>query len=722
MFNRVIASLPKPRIPLDPAELRVLIRRSEVGLILTAAVVGVLAGLAVAATSFVSQALHELIFNIARGQRLSSATGLDATVILVAPFAGGVVMGVLFLILRGWRKKPMVDPIEANALHGGRLSLTDSIVVAVQNLISNGFGASVGLEAGYTQLSSGIASKIGFLLQLRRSDLRVLVGCGAAGAIASAFNAPLTGAFYAFELIIGTYSIVSLAPVVVAALAATIVTRLFVGDAFMIDIGEFGAVVPADYLPAIVLGMVCAGGGILLMQGVTYVEELARKSSISPAFRPALGGIVVGLLALVDPQVLSAGHGALHANLNQSMTISAVLAILLMKSLASAISIGAGFRGGLFFASLFLGALLGKLFAYATPYVFVHATLTPVIYAVVGMSALAVAVIGGPMTMTFLALEVTGDFPITVLALAAVITSSVTVRMTFGYSFATWRFHLRGESIRSAHDVGWIRNLTVEKLMRADVRTAPASITLEQFRKAFPLGTSQRVILVDEGDKYAGMILLPDVYAAPTQTGEEKPTLSSFVRYKNDVLLRSMNAKQAAAIFDKTEAEALAVVNNQIERVEQWQATKEAAMFKHVLIPTDGSPLSTQALERALGFAHEVGAEATVLAVIEPLQVFTVNPSGMETAYAEYDRRANEEADGILADAKETARQKLVACDTAKIISVDPAHCIIETAQKHNCDVIAMASHGRSGFKAFMLGSVTMKVLAGSKTPVLIYR
>jgi len=134
-----------------------------------------------------------------------------------------MLLGLVMFVLAKTRKKPMVDPIEANALHGGRMSLTDSIVVAVQNLISNGFGASVGLEAGYTQLAAGIASKLGYKLQLRRSDLRTLVGCGAAGAIAAAFNAPLTGAFYAFELIIGTYSIVTLTPVVVSALVATFV-------------------------------------------------------------------------------------------------------------------------------------------------------------------------------------------------------------------------------------------------------------------------------------------------------------------------------------------------------------------------------------------------------------------------------------------------------------------------------------------------------------------
>ena len=549
----------------DPGRLRALIRHSEMGMVFAGAIVGIVSGLAVTAMSYVSEEMHSLIFGIDGTTRLSAAQIDSKFLLMTAPVAGGMLLGLLLFILAKWRKKPMVDPIEANALHGGRLSLTDSIIVAVQNLISNGFGASVGLEAGYTQLAAGLASKFGLKLQLRRSDLRILVGCGAAGAIAAAFNAPLTGAFYAFELIIGTYTIVSLTPVVVSALVSTLVARLLAEGDFTIDIGSFGSVVPADYVPALLLGVFCAGVGILLMQGVAFIEELARKSSIAPPFRPALGGIIVGLLAMISPQVLSAGHGALHLNLAREVAIPALIGLFLLKSLASAISIGSGFRGGLFFASLFMGALLGKLFAYCGPY-FADATLTPVIYAVVGMSSLAVAVIGGPLTMTFLALEITGDFPITALVLAAVITSSLVVRSTFGYSFATWRFHLRGESIRSAHDVGWIRNLTVDKLMRSDVKTAKAGISLEEFKQAFPIGSTQRVILVEESEKYAGLVLVPEIYANPTDVQDEGKTLADFVRYRNDFLQPQMNARQAAAIFDKSESEALAVVNNLIER------------------------------------------------------------------------------------------------------------------------------------------------------------
>ena len=124
--------------------------------------------------------------------------------------------------------------------------------------------------------------------------------------------------------------------------------------------------------------------------------------------------------------------------------------MLLAKAAASALSIGAGFRGGLFFASLFLGALLGKLFAAGLGAITVVQAIPPVVCAMVGMSALAVAVVGGPLTMSFLALESTGSLPMTIAVLATSVVSAITVRRTFGYSFATWRFHLRGEAIRSA--------------------------------------------------------------------------------------------------------------------------------------------------------------------------------------------------------------------------------------------------------------------------------
>ncbi len=549
------------------SKLKAFLRRSEFIMITLAAITGACAGLVVAGMSTLSRYLHSMIFQIPASDRLSSAYGIEPVLILAGPIAGGIVMGAILLLLRFIGKKPMVDPMEANALHGGRMSLTDSLIVGGQNTISNGFGASVGLEAGFTQISSSIASRLGQMLSLRRNDLRILVGCGSAGAIAAAFHAPLTGAFYAFELIIGTYTIFALAPVVISAIVATTVSSLLTGSVFTIAVGSFGATETADFLPAIVLGAVAALAGILLMLGVSFVEELARKSTVPVWIRPALGGIIVGLLALRSPQVLSAGHGAMHLDLPSGIGVSALISVIVMKSLASAVSIGSGFRGGLFFASLFLGALIGKLFAAAAVVLFQDANLTPLVYAVIGMSSFAASVIGGPLTMTFLALEITGNLSITALVLAACITASLIVRNLFGYSFSTWRFHLRGENLRSPQDVGWIRNLTVDTMMRTDVRTIEQATTVADFKLKYPLGSAQRVIVVNADSRYVGMIIVADIYSSLVSQDDRNRTIEPYISLRDQYLVGTQNAREAATRFENNECEALAVVNNRDEKI-----------------------------------------------------------------------------------------------------------------------------------------------------------
>ncbi len=549
-----------------PFRLRAVVRGNEIGLALAGAVIGVISAIAVAMISAISQWMHEAIFALDPNERLSAATRLYPSA-YIAPLAGGILMGIIIWVLARWRKRPIVDPIEANALHGGRLSLTDSFILVGQNLVSNGFGASIGLEAAYTQLASGFASRIGRAMKLRRADLRTLVGCGAAAAIASAFNAPLTGAFYAFELIIGVYSIATLTPVVVAAIVGALVTQAMGGAEFVINIGQIDTITPRDYLPALLLGFLCAGLGILVMRGVTFVERATRESALPNIFTPAIGGVLVGMIAFFSPQVLASGHGALYIDLHAQMAIPALILLILAKSLAAAISIGTGFRGGLFFAALFLGALAGKLFAAIAALVLpTGLALAPEVYAVIGMSALAVAIVGGPMTMTFMALELTGDFPISMVVLGAVVSSSLMVRKTFGYSFATWRFHLRGEVIRSAHDIGWIRDLTVSRMMRHDVRTVLIDTDIETFRHDFPLGSTQRVIAVDAQGRYVGMIPVPEVYADSFDSPENPHSIAELLQYQDQFLLPQMNAREAVVRFDRAESEALAVVNNAQER------------------------------------------------------------------------------------------------------------------------------------------------------------
>ena len=543
---------------------RALVRADEAFLAVVAALTGVLSGVAVAALTTIVQWIHEGLFSLQRGERLTAAAHVDRWLAFGAPIVGGLVLGLVTeeIVRRRWKRRPPVDPIEANALHGGRMSLTDTALLTLQNVISIGFGASIGLEAGFTQIGGALASRVGLLLGSRRADMRVLVGCGAGGAIAAAFHAPLTGAFYGFELIIGAYSIANLTPVMVASLFAVLVNIQLVGTAPTLP-SMAVSVTPETGAAAAALGAICAVFGIALMTGSTLVERLGRESGLPTFLRPMAGGVVVGALALYSPQVLSSGHGALETVVTSNGALTGMALLLAAKAVASSVSIGSGFRGGLFFASLFLGAMIGKVAA-ALGMASLAPGLSSDTFAVIGMAALAAAVVGGPLTMVFLALEMTGDFRLSVLALAAVVASSLTVRRAFGYSFATWRLHLRGENIRSAHDVGWIRDLTVGGMMRRDAPSANAGLSLAAFRRLYPLGSTHRVTLVDESKRYVGILPVPLAHSDANDGGMDEP-VAGLAILGGHYLTPKMNAKEAMAAFDESEAEALAVVESRAD-------------------------------------------------------------------------------------------------------------------------------------------------------------
>jgi CIC family chloride channel protein len=546
-----------------PRRLRAFVRARESSLIALAALAGAIAGLVVAAMGASVDFLHQVLFRLEPGVRLSGLLRLDPLIAISVPLAGGIVFGIARELIVRWRPEREIDPIEANALHGGRMSLLGSIIVAAETVWSSGVGASVGIEAGYTQLAGGIASRIGMAFRLRRADLRILVGCGAAGGIAGAFGAPLAGAFYAFELIIGGYSPTSLAPVAVAALFGYLV-------AHALGPGEVGLVAPDpmtiaahDLVIAALIGLLCAAAGIFMMRGVALCEVLFVRISMRLLLRTAIGGFLVGLLAIVAPQVMSSGHGALHFAGMLRLSLTTVALLFVLKIVASVISLGSGFRGGMFFSSLLIGALGGQLLAVALTALWPEWHFDANAYAVISMGALAAAVIGGPLTMTFIALETTGDLWLTTAVLIAVIVASQLTREVFGYSFATWRFHLRGETIRSAADVGWMRELTVGKMMRHDVRTVPATTTLAAFREAFPIGSPAAITAIDEQGRYLGMVLVADAHAAEVPADG---SIKAILRYPEGILLPGMAIKEAVLAFDRAEAEALAVVDSYADR------------------------------------------------------------------------------------------------------------------------------------------------------------
>ncbi len=545
------------------AQFRTSVRSSEVLLVIVAALVGVGAGAAVTAMSGLSQLAHVLFFGIALDQRLSAVDRVKPFAALTAPVLGGLAIGLIELWRRHRGSRVPVDPVEANALRGGRMSLRDSIVVGLETLISNGSGASVGLEAGYTQVGAGLASRVGLMLRLRRKDLRIMVGCGAAGAIAAAFGAPLTGAFYAFELIVGVYSVSNVAAIMAASLSAVLTATALGGAPYALNAAPVVGIQPIHYVMLMGIGLVACAIGVAVMQTTAWVERGFELSRLPKWVRPAVGGLIVGGLAIISPQVLGAGHGAMKLDVPLDLPMRALLLLIGLKLIGSMISLGSGFRGGLFFASLFVGALIGKFSAAVYGRWLPGFGLDPTACILTGMGVFAVAVVGGPLTMAFLVLETTGDFTVTAPILAACVVTSLAVRETFGYSFSTWRLHLRGETIRSAADVGWVRSMTVGKLMRKVPRTIPASASLTEFRRRYPLGSGNVVVVLDAQEHYAGLVLIPDLFAAELDPAKDATAVGSLARQTSVALLPQWNVKKALAFFERAESETLAVVESE---------------------------------------------------------------------------------------------------------------------------------------------------------------
>lgn len=543
---------PLPRLIVT---LRRSFRTSEAALIALAIVVGSAAGLMAIFQSWIAHFFQGLFYGLDVG-RLSAAESIAPLRLLALP-AGGLMLAIISRATKRRARAP-IDVVEANALHGGVIPVSDSLLVASQTLVSNAAGASVGLEAAYAQVGGGIASVVGRVLRLRRNDLRILVGAGAGAAIGAAFGAPFTGAFYAFEIVIGAYTPAAIAPVAAASLAAVLVVRTLAMPAYLFVFPSAKAILTIDYFVYAGLGIICAGLGIALMRAVTLLEKMVRNSSIPEAMRPVVGGLLLIPLAFMSPQTLSAGHGALHLDFTEQVTLGFLATVFVLKVAASAVSLGFGFRGGLFFASLFLGSLAGQIFAGVLAMVPGWSAPDPTDAALIGMAALAVAVVGGPMTMTMLVLETTHDFALTAVATTAGLCASTVVRGTFGFSFSTWRLHIRGEAIRSARDVGWLRTLTAGRMMRTGVSTADQKMTITTFRRSFPLGSTSSVVLTGDDGRYAGIVITAAAYGSDVEPEAAIATLSAA---RHVTLKPEQNVQSVMQTFDASQSDELAVVD-----------------------------------------------------------------------------------------------------------------------------------------------------------------
>ncbi|MGY8957971.1 MAG: chloride channel protein [Alphaproteobacteria bacterium] len=458
---------------------------------------------------------------------LGFATGGDISTIpwvrvMASTVGGGLLVGLCIrFLVPGRRIHSVSEVIEAATFHGGVIRFRAGLASAVVSALSLGAGASAGREGPVVHLGATISAFVARKLNLGRSLGRTLIGCGVAAAVAASFNAPIAGVFFALEVVIGHYTLRAFSPIVVASVTGTIVSRAYFGDFPAFAKLEYHVVSILEFPAFAMLGLASAITAVIFLRSIAIAQYAIRHSAVPEWLRPACAGIAVGLIALVFPQVLGVGYEATDQALNQQLGFAILAGLLVAKVAATAICIGFGFGGGVFSPSLFIGAMLGGAYGLVATSMFPDLSSGPGAYTIVGMGAVAGAVLGAPISTILMVFELTGDYSITVAVMIATAIASSVTKHFYGHSFFTWQLAKRGLDPSHGGEHQLLRSICVRDVMKQDFQSVPLDAPLRDVRDALLRSSHGELFVVDSDNVLHGTIVLSDLSDSAFDTSRD---------------------------------------------------------------------------------------------------------------------------------------------------------------------------------------------------------
>ena len=439
--------------------------------------------------------------------------------ILLVTTGGGLVVGLMVrFLLPGRRPEGVADVIAAGALRGGRMPLRNGLTVALVSAVSLGTGASTGREGPVVHLGATMSSFVAEKLHLGRALSRTLLACGVATAVSASFNAPIAGVFFALEVVLGHYSLSAFAPVVIASVTGTVFSRIHFGDfpAFILPVSDITSFF--EFPAFAMLGIVSAVVAVAFIRMVALVAAVIGDTPIPTWLRPAIGGLLVGLIALFFPQVLGVGYEATDMALNGQLALHMLLILLFAKGLATATCLGCGFGGGVFSPSLFLGAMTGGAFGVIATSAFPELSSGHTAYTLIGMGAVAGAVLGAPISTILIVFELTGNYALTIAVMVATVLASVVTRYLHGESFFHWQLAARGISLEGAREQRLLETINVSDIMRKDYVAVDPAAPMAEVRRQLMRSHHGTVFVIDGDGVLHGTITLADLADAAFDT------------------------------------------------------------------------------------------------------------------------------------------------------------------------------------------------------------
>ena len=495
-------------------------------------------------------------------------TWYSTIILILIPAIGGLLVGLMAHYFVSAKKgEGIPNVIDAVASRGGIIKGSVGFLKTLGSAISIGTGGAGGREGPIVQMGSAIGSNVGRYLSLSPDKLKILVGCGAAAGLSAAYNAPLGGALFAMEIILRTFNARSFSPIIVASVFGTVVSRSYLGAEPAFTIPKYQLNSNYEFIFYLILGVLAAFTAVYFVRMFLKIDDVFDKIHKIPNYiKPAIGGVIVGIIGVYLPGVYGFSSSSINQALNHQASFLILLVLMFLKPVATGFTIGSGGNGGTFSPSIFTGAMLGGAFGMLVNYLFPEIAAPPGAYVLVGMGAVVAGTTNASLTALIMVFEMTNNYKIILPLMLTIIISTTLSKAILKGSLYTLKFDREGKGIDIyGRKVSVLKNIKISGLVEPFKDVVTENYSFQNLMDAVKNSKYNTLLVRSESDNLIGQISFQDIRDAILD--EETRNILYFLvagdlmESKVRTISSDVNAEEAILIMEKYDLEFLPVTN-----------------------------------------------------------------------------------------------------------------------------------------------------------------
>lgn len=526
---------------------------------------------------FIKHLIYEVqyyCFNTRNENLLNILPKLPWYVKIFSPCIGGLIVGILFNTIFKDSSGDGVEKVMISvATKGGKLKMPGVLGRIIGSAISVGSGGSTGREGPIIHIAGGIASSLGQIFSFNQESLKILVGVGVASGIASVFNAPIAGTFFAVEIILGDFAIRTLTPIILSSVSATVVSGYFIEPIIPFEkiLQNYTIRNPLELLEFVLLGIITSISSIFFIKNLILSEEFFNNLNIPKFLKPAFGGLCVGLIGFQIPEIMGLGYDAI-ANIIQTSNEINILGspwimlflFFIFKTISTGLTLSSGGSGGTLIPSLFLGCVVGKLYGIALENIFPEADINSSVYSIIGMSGLLSGTTQAPIMCIMLFFEFTNNYQIVVPVVITSFISTLFTKYTFGYTIYTIKLKKLGINVYDVLEKTIMSNISISEIMTKNTsykifKNTNIKRSLDLFYKL----QTNILFVINEKEELIGTLKFFHVKSILNQENAYNNTIDSIMEKTIRYVLPTDSLSRCMKIFSSIEEGVLPIIQSE---------------------------------------------------------------------------------------------------------------------------------------------------------------